>query len=186
MRKNIYKNNNGAKSQVPIVAVIYNKKKKIKIIESNKPDSRNSENHAEHILIEWLKERMISGKLKNLSLIITTTPCDVCAKKIEEFEFNKIIYLFEKKNNRNNKWKELKNIQIEPFVNKMNDIQIDEDLKFMESEFHIKNAKDKIKSLRRKIKELSSYPKNEIEIINLKKEIVKLREEINERRKQLK
>lgn len=107
---------------LPIVAIVFDLKYNIKHIESNLPLLKNTdikwnkihENHAEWLCMDYLDS--IDNDGQNFNIIITSSPCDKCAKRIKKtFYFEKIYYLFEKLDteespNKHIYYKKLKNI----------------------------------------------------------------------------
>lgn len=113
--KTMEKNRKMNKGQ-PIIAIVYkiNDYDNPLYMESNKPakkeydeygneiyDDNSIKFHAEALILEQMKNKFIDGK--GLTIYITTSPCDNCAKLLEELKFDKVIYLFEKFEKNNHK-----------------------------------------------------------------------------------
>lgn len=105
--------NNG----LPLVALSFSdaKNRETFIFESNLNRRENSnlklyETHAEWVLIT--KNSLDKENTKDKTLIITTTPCDKCAKKLsDETSFKNIFYLTEKYEDDSKLWKTLPGIK---------------------------------------------------------------------------
>ena len=103
----------------PIVSVVFNDTFIIKEIESNKKRTSNIGWNEMHLIhAEWLSINKLENNGINLKLniIITTSPCLECAKRIEESRmFKNVYFLFDKFNPTNDDlyWKNI------PYIKKI-------------------------------------------------------------------
>lgn len=148
--KNLYKNRvkNGG---LPIVATIFETNtKNIIVTESNlrRGNTKWNDLHCTHA--EWLCMDKIEelNKLKNISLIVSSSPCDKCANRIlKNNYFDKIYYLIDKfDQSKNNNFLQICNL--EKYIPKGKEEA--ENIRKINNHIQIANIQNKSKSLKRK------------------------------------
>ncbi len=103
---------------LPISAIIFDNNLNIIVKSNNKPKLKKDkilkpQQHAEWLCFNEMHNKKMQKK--GLNLLITTTPCNDCVRRIRnEFNFENILYLFEKTHQYlhkkpNDDWKKLNN-----------------------------------------------------------------------------
>ncbi len=128
------RNSNKRIKCLPIISFIYEKKDndEIDVLSVNInykwhggiDDPRKFFTHSESLCLEEIN-KLKDIKSRNLNLLISTQPCINCLRKIKDFNFIEINYIFSKKYSMKNEWNEtimknninLKKINIDKYKN---------------------------------------------------------------------
>lgn len=120
------------KNEVPIGALIYNKKTKKKYSAYNKKNKKNNPLlHAEIIVINKMAKKYKKWRLDECDLYVTIEPCDMCKSIIKETRINKVYYGYQSSYHKNNQ-KE---------INKYINLEKKESIELMKSFFELRRKK---------------------------------------------
>lgn len=107
------------KNEVPIGAVIYNKKNKKKFKSYNRTNkTKQPLMHAEIIVIKKMAKHLKSWRLDDCELYVTIEPCNMCKAIIAESRISKVYYGFESTYYKNKQTKQINYINLGRLENK--------------------------------------------------------------------
>lgn len=102
------------KNEIPIGALIYNKKThKIYTAYNKKNKKRNPLMHAEIIVINKMAKKIKDWRLEDCELYVTIEPCDMCKAIIKETRINKVYYGHQSTYHKNNQKEKTKYINLD-------------------------------------------------------------------------